>query len=597
MNRLALLIAGAFILVLGAALYLARERITQQPTALKAVSQVATDKAREAPSKPPASQSATTQGKMAAVRKPEPAAVERAPEAAKGPEKAPEERRAVTASEKAATPPTFDVVRVEPSGAVVMAGRAAPGATVEILLDGRAVAAVQADAAGEWTFVPDAPLFTGSHQLALRMKADGREVVSIQTLAVSMEPVSRGAAPLVVLSAPDAPSRVLQQPKPAPAVEEKRVAAAEEKRVAEAQPAAEATAPEVEKRERPAAATSAGKEATGKTEPAAATETAGAPEGEDRQATAQPPAAAKRGAGQAETLAEAEAGAARQPGKEEGTAREAVPLALRTVDYDETGQIFFTGRAVPGAALRLYVDNRYMADVRADENGDWTWRGETVIEPGRHALRIDRLAGDGRVIERIELPFVRAEVRAVAEARAAAGQRGLLERLEREAQVSGDAAAGSGKGEPGKDGGDEVPAAAPGEVRPAGGSGTARETATAAVETDAGTRGMKTVSAAAEGQGIRAETPSTGRKEPQVGFIVVQPGNNLWNISRVIYGRGVRYTTIYEANRDQIRDPDLIYPGQVFKAPGLPPRKLAINPRRRKPLSPEELEKAPLAVE
>ena len=78
---------------------------------------------------------------------------------------------------------------------------------------------------------------------------------------------------------------------------------------------------------------------------------------------------------------------------------------------------------------------------------------------------------------------------------------------------------------------------------------------------------------------------------------MVQPGNNLWNISRVLYGRGIRYTVIYQANRDQIRDPDLIYPGQVFKAPGIPPKKLLIDPRRRKRLSPEELEKAPLAVQ
>lgn len=46
--------------------------------------------------------------------------------------------------------------------------------------------------------------------------------------------------------------------------------------------------------------------------------------------------------------------------------------------------------------------------------------------------------------------------------------------------------------------------------------------------------------------------------------IVVQPGNNLWTIARVELGAGIRYTQIFEANADQIRDPDLIYPGQVF---------------------------------
>ena len=46
--------------------------------------------------------------------------------------------------------------------------------------------------------------------------------------------------------------------------------------------------------------------------------------------------------------------------------------------------------------------------------------------------------------------------------------------------------------------------------------------------------------------------------------VVVQPGDSLWRIARRIHGQGIAYTLIYEANRDQIRDPDLIYPGQVF---------------------------------
>ena len=48
---------------------------------------------------------------------------------------------------------------------------------------------------------------------------------------------------------------------------------------------------------------------------------------------------------------------------------------------------------------------------------------------------------------------------------------------------------------------------------------------------------------------------------------IVQPGNNLWRISRDVYGRGVRFTLIYEANREQIRDPNRIFPGQVFSLP------------------------------
>lgn len=49
--------------------------------------------------------------------------------------------------------------------------------------------------------------------------------------------------------------------------------------------------------------------------------------------------------------------------------------------------------------------------------------------------------------------------------------------------------------------------------------------------------------------------------------VIVQPGNSLWRIARNLYGRGLQYTVIYQANADQIRDPDLIYPGQIFDVP------------------------------
>lgn len=49
--------------------------------------------------------------------------------------------------------------------------------------------------------------------------------------------------------------------------------------------------------------------------------------------------------------------------------------------------------------------------------------------------------------------------------------------------------------------------------------------------------------------------------------VIIRKGDNLWRISRRLYGDGFRYTTIYQANQDQIRDPDLIYPGQVFLTP------------------------------
>ncbi len=73
----------------------------------------------------------------------------------------------------------------------------------------------------------------------------------------------------------------------------------------------------------------------------------------------------------------------------------------------------------------------------------------------------------------------------------------------------------------------------------------------------------------------RVETPFK-REEPAAvvqasaaptGTITVQPGSTLWAIARDRYGEGVMYVRVFDANRDLIRNPDLIYPGQVFQVP------------------------------
>jgi nucleoid-associated protein YgaU len=78
----------------------------------------------------------------------------------------------------------------------------------------------------------------------------------------------------------------------------------------------------------------------------------------------------------------------------------------------------------------------------------------------------------------------------------------------------------------------------------------------------------------AEGQAVaRIETPFTRVSEPpvegalQVDYVVVQPGNSLWRIARRLSGKGLDYVHIYGVNQTRIRNPDLIYPGQVFEIP------------------------------
>ncbi|MEL7469412.1 MAG: LysM peptidoglycan-binding domain-containing protein [Pseudomonadota bacterium] len=71
----------------------------------------------------------------------------------------------------------------------------------------------------------------------------------------------------------------------------------------------------------------------------------------------------------------------------------------------------------------------------------------------------------------------------------------------------------------------------------------------------------------------RIETPfEYSRLSPQVvrdRQVVIQRGDMLWRIAEQFYGDGIRYSTIYGANAKLIRDPDLIYPGQVFTIPEL----------------------------
>ena len=71
----------------------------------------------------------------------------------------------------------------------------------------------------------------------------------------------------------------------------------------------------------------------------------------------------------------------------------------------------------------------------------------------------------------------------------------------------------------------------------------------------------------------RIETPISRANPEELllgdALVVVQPGNSLWRIARRAYGGGVHYTEIYGANRAQILDPNMIFPGQILSLPVL----------------------------
>src|SRR5712675_1593555 len=107
--------------------------------------------------------------------------------------------------------PAFDIARIEPTGEAVIAGRAAPGATVELLRKGELHDRAVADQSGQFVMVPPR-LPSGTYDLTLRSKQpDGKQATSSQTVAVALEP-SPTDRPVVALMTPGKPTVVLSQP-------------------------------------------------------------------------------------------------------------------------------------------------------------------------------------------------------------------------------------------------------------------------------------------------------------------------------------------------------------------------------------------------
>ncbi len=72
----------------------------------------------------------------------------------------------------------------------------------------------------------------------------------------------------------------------------------------------------------------------------------------------------------------------------------------------------------------------------------------------------------------------------------------------------------------------------------------------------------------AEGLAASTSPSAAAAVVPEIQTATVEKGNSLWRISHDTLGRGTRYTEIYAANSSQIRDPKLIYSGQILVIPG-----------------------------
>ena len=98
--------------------------------------------------------------------------------------------------------PAFDIVRIDPTGEAVIAGRATPGATVELLRNGEVHDRAIADQSGQFALVPP-KLPPGNYELTLRAKRlDGKQTTSTQSVAVALESKAN-EHPVVALITPN----------------------------------------------------------------------------------------------------------------------------------------------------------------------------------------------------------------------------------------------------------------------------------------------------------------------------------------------------------------------------------------------------------
>ncbi len=432
---------------------------------------------------------------------------------------------AVSESDPDTQPPRFDVVRIDAEGNAVVAGRAAPGALVSILLDDSEVGRATADAAGGFVALFTVPLSGRPRTVALSVSPDGAEPVrsaetvvlapSPKTLAAEAKPESGasktalaaaetdagavGAGPVAATTgdaetaeagatpaaetgtdlasgASDAPAQDVvaaletDTPTPTPASPER----AAEEPVAASGPAAGSDAGTASAAEPTVAAAPEGGTPA---EPAAVAEDRSADAPAPEPVTPEPATAALGESAAPRVLLADDSGLRVLQDSNPDAVQTVV---IDTITYDPEGEVSLGGRGAAKGYVRVYLDNKPVKTTRIAPDGQWR-TPLPQVDTGVYTLRVDEVDDAGVVISRIETPFKREEPEALA----------ML---------------------------------APEQNDP--------------------------------------DTP-----RPPVGLVTVQPGNTLWGIATERYGRGILYVRVFEANRDRIRDPDLIYPGQVFSIP------------------------------
>ncbi|OAP40605.1 peptidoglycan-binding protein LysM [Sinorhizobium glycinis] len=461
--------------------------------------------------------------------------------------------------------PGFDLLRVEPDGSTVVAGRAPPGTKLEILSGDTVVGTADVSAAGDFAAVFDKPLAAGDHQLTLRsVGADGASKISEEVATVSV-PKEPGGQLLAMVSKPGEASRLITTPK------------------TETRPIEAAAAPATQ---------------NGATEAAPAI-----------------PAPSNIVPGLQVTAVEIE-------GKRIFVAGNAKPGALVRIYADDklVGEMKADdkGHFVVDGSIDLAVGSHIIrADMLSEDANKVAMRasvpfdrpagaqvaaiaGSSVdsaaaaldglrTEAGKALALLKGLFADGKQPSAEQLAAARsatefalkslaefkpadssdaARTAAAAEASKAAAE--ALNLLRNSPQDMASVVATLGK----VDGviGPALPQRAAGEAvvaaaKPRTTASDAQQPPKPEIATNAATQPSgEQIAASPPADAAPATIEQPPLKESKES-VIIRRGDTLWQISRRVYGAGVRYTTIYLANREQIDNPDLIRPGQVFGVP------------------------------
>ncbi|WP_077961793.1 LysM peptidoglycan-binding domain-containing protein [Ensifer adhaerens] len=482
---------------------------------------------------------------------------------------------AATVADAPATDPAipgFDVLRVEPDGSTVIAGHAQPNSKLEILSGDTVVGTADVGATGDFAAVFDNPLPAGDHQLTLRSTGENGSVKSSEEVATVSVPKEPSGQLLAMVSKPGAASRLITTPDTAEGAAAADVKPAE---VASATPLAADTA----------------------TAPARLSGVPGlqvsAVEIEGNRmfvAGSAKPGALVRVYADDKLVGEMKAddkGNFVVDGQielavgshiiradmlnEDGTKvvmRASVPfdrpagsqVAAVAPSSTPSATAGLDGlRAEAGKALALLKGLYANGKV---PNGEQLAAARSATEIALKSLADFRLADSSdQTLTTSAARASKAAASALAALKAAPQDASsMATALAKVDATVGAVLAEQGSSTPASADKAQLNAPAPGELAKVMGAGSA-------VANDASAAQPVTETAAAATSSDQPQTLEQAPLKESKSSVIIRRGDTLWQISRRVYGAGLRYTTIYLANQDQIEDPDRIRPGQIFGVP------------------------------